>query len=260
MSQYYYLVESENWKKEEADIVTELPVSLTVNGEYWLTFMCTPTYPEALAVGFLYNEGMIDVMNEVADVRVCTSGDNVDVWLYHAVEKPANWRRASGCTGGLTAATQATPDKLLPTTNDIVLSISQVGALIEQLFESQDLYRKSGGIHTSAISDGDKICVVTEDIGQHNTLDKIAGRCLIENIYPSRCILLTTGRVSSEMMQKADRLGASVVISRTSPSSLSLQIAEERGITMIGYARRQRFRLYTHPERILLPEHARMLP
>ncbi|MDP2974632.1 MAG: formate dehydrogenase accessory sulfurtransferase FdhD, partial [Anaerolineales bacterium] len=89
------------------------------------------------------------------------------------------------------------------------------------------------------------------------TLDKIAGRCLLENIWPEERILLTTGRISSEMLQKAARLGAAAVISRTAPSSLAVEMAESLGITFIGYARRDRFNVYAHEERIVtsLEEH-----
>ncbi len=237
----------------QAEVITETAVSLTVNGEIWLTFMCTPVDQEALAVGFLYNEEIIHSKDELADVRVCETGDNVDVWLTHSAEKPTNWRRTSGCTGGATSVDAAPPDgkpAIHPPSDSVTLSPQAVTRLIERLFESQELYRSAGGVHTSALSDGESILAAAEDIGRHNTLDKIAGRCLLEGISPARKILLTTGRVSSEMMQKASRIGASVVITRTSPSSLSIEMAEQTGITLIGYARRDRFNVYTHSERI----------
>jgi FdhD protein len=212
-----------------------------------------------LALGFIYNEGLIKSIDDIASVRVCASGDNIDVWLHHSVEQPSRWRRTSGCTGGMTAVEENThPDDKEESQKIIVngsgLMPGQISALIEALFESQDLYRQSGGVHTSALSDGQKIFAVGEDIGRHNTLDKIAGRCLLEPVEIQRRIILTTGRISSEMIQKANRLGASVVISRTSPSSLSIDLAQRWGITLIGYARRNRFRVYTHPQRILKNE------
>jgi FdhD protein len=255
----YIQVEPGRWTKYEAQIIVETPVSLTVNGEVWLTFMCTPVDLEAMALGFLFNEGVIKSIDEVASVRLCVSGDNVDVWLNHSVEQPRQWRRTSGCTGGVTAIEEdLQPDSLVEnpkiTVNGSGLLPQQISALIEALFDSQDLYRQSGGVHTSALSDGQKIIVVGEDIGRHNTLDKIAGRCLLEPVEMQRRILLTTGRISSEMIQKANRMGASVVISRTSPSSLSIKLAQRWGITLIGYARRNRFRVYTHPQRIIKNE------
>jgi FdhD protein len=119
------------------------------------------------------------------------------------------------------------------------------------LFDVQDLYRETGGVHTSALTDGERILLSAEDIGRHNTLDKLAGMCLMQNVWPARRILMTTGRISSEMLQKAVRLGAGILISRTSPSSLSIELAEKWGITLIGYARRNKFNLYAHPERII---------
>jgi FdhD protein len=245
----YNQVSPDKWERIDADVIVETPVSLTVNGEMWLSFMCTPVDLEAMAVGFLFNEDLIKSVDEIADVRLCASGDNVDVWLHHAVEKPDKWRRTSGCTGGMTSVETFIPGQ--PIMNGGVLSAERVGTLINLLFESQQLYRSSGGVHTSALSDGQRLWVVAEDIGRHNTLDKIAGRCLIEGINPPRRIILTTGRISSEMLQKSARLKASIVISRTSPSSLSIELAQAWGITLIGYARRNRFNIYSHPERIL---------
>jgi FdhD protein len=250
----YYQYEASSFKKLEAEIIVETPVSLTVNGEIWLSFMCTPTNLEALAVGFLFNEGIIQNANEVVSVRVCPTGDNIDVWLIHSADRPETWRRTSGCTGGVTSVET---EKTLPSVNlhnGAILNPQQIHVLIAELFSSQELYRVSGGVHTSALSDGEKIIVLAEDIGRHNTLDKIAGRMIIEQIELSRRILLTTGRISSEMLQKSARLGAAVVISRTSPSSLSIQMAQQWGITLIGYARRASFRVYTHPQRIVIPD------
>ncbi len=148
----------------------------------------------------------------------------------------------------LSTDTQITSQPIL---DGVVLTPERVCHLIGQLFEAQELYQKVGGVHTSALSDGQQILVRAEDIGRHNTLDKISGRCLLEGIAPAQRILLTTGRISSEMLQKSARIGASVVISRTSPSSLSIRLAEQGLITLIGYAHRHRFNVYTHAERIL---------
>lgn len=240
----------------EALAVTETPVMLTVNGEDWLVLQCTPLELEALAVGFLFNEGLIRSKDEIASVRVCATGDNVDVWLTHAVEKPAHWQRTSGCTGGVTSATLAVNSTLVnpsPAIDGARLRPDEITALVVRLFEAQDLYKSAGGVHTSALTDGQRILIVAEDIGRHNTLDKIAGRCLLDEIKPAQRVLVTTGRLSSEMVQKAARIGASVVISRTAPSSLSIEMAEQAGITLIGYARRDRFTVYSHPERVISP-------
>lgn len=247
---HYEKYEFRKWESFDAETIVESPVSLTVNGQVWLTFMCTPVELEALAIGFLFNEGILESMEEVADVRVCEHGDNVDVWLNRSVEQPASWRRTSGCTGGVTAVDALARVDVSFHGDQFRVEPEAVGQLVEQLFDSQSLYRETGGVHTSALSDGEKIVISAEDIGRHNTLDKIAGLCLMKNIHPETRILITTGRISSEMLQKAARLNAPILISRTSPSSLSIEMAQRYGITLIGYARRHRFNVYTENQRV----------
>jgi FdhD protein len=138
---------------------------------------------------------------------------------------------------------------------DFTFAPEQIGAIVDQLFESQEIYKETGGVHTSGFSNGERILISAEDIGRHNTLDKIAGLFMFQggDLLSSSTtprLLISTGRISSEMLQKASRMGVPVLISRTSPSSLSIQMAERRGITLIGYARRHRFQVYSHGARI----------
>jgi FdhD protein len=247
---HYEQFEFQKWKSFDAETIVEAPVSLTVNGEVWLTFMCTPVNLEALAVGFLYNEGIIQKMDEVGDVRVCEHGDNVDVWLNHEAQQPTSWRRTSGCTGGVTAVDLLAKPNVSLNGNSLKVKPEAIGRLVEMLFEAQSLYRQTGGVHTSALSDGEKILLSAEDIGRHNTLDKIAGLCLMNDIWPEVRVLMTTGRISSEMLQKAAQLTVPILISRTSPSSLSIEMAERYGITLIGYARKHRFNVYSNMQRV----------
>ncbi len=230
-------------------IVNETRLGLTVNGEPWLSFLCTPLQQIELAIGFLYNENIINSLPEIADARLCEAGDNVDVWLTFSAEKPNSWLRTSGCSGGFTAERSPKGNTTIPVT--ITLTHNEIFELVHQLFEHQRLYQESGGIHISALSDGKDLILSAEDIGRHNTLDKLAGLKLLQQITIPTKILITSGRVTSEMMQKALRLQAEIVITRTSPSAMSMQMSQENGITLIGYAKRTQFNIYTHPERIL---------
>jgi FdhD protein len=231
-------------------VVIEQPVSITVNAKKWLTFLCTPYNLEALAVGFLYNEGHIQSIEQVKDIFVCENQENVDIWLDHEVEEPLNWMRTSGCGGGYSAAVM---EKIKPIEKkSINLSSKEVSNLIKLLFKSQDIYKKTGGIHTSALCDGNKFDILTEDVGRHNTLDKLQGMKLLQGLGQESKIILTTGRVSSEMLQKAVRMDSEMIISRTSPTSLSIDLANKLGITLIGYARGRHFTVYAHFERIHL--------
>jgi len=253
MVEAYHITPIQKFSRGESDqvnegIIVEQSVSLTVNGKVWLTFMCSPVDLEALAIGFLYNENIITSMAEVADVRVCEHYDNVDVWLTKTIEEPKNWRRTSGCTGGYTTAVL---EEVQPVPPDyVVLTPDEILALIRNLFESQDIYRKSGGVHSSALATPEGLLFQLEDVGRHNTLDKIAGRILMDDLHVDHKIILTTGRISSEMLQKAARMQASMLVSRTSPTSMSIDLAHRLGITLIGYARGHRFNVYSHPERV----------
>ena len=106
-------------------------------------------------------------------------------------------------------------------------------------------------MHTSALSDGAELVAIAEDVGRHNTVDKLRGTCLIEGIDPHGLILLCTGRISSEMINKAARMGCPVVASRTSPTSMSVRLARDWNITLVGYVRRDSMNVYAHPERLM---------
>ena len=122
--------------------------------------------------------------------------------------------------------------------------------MVVEMFKTQKLHHQSGGVHASALSDGNSLMLTCEDIGRHNTLDKLAGRVLLENVTTPPGLILTTGRISSEMLQKSAAMGVAVVVSVTSPTSLAVDMANEWGLTLIGYAKSNRFKVYTHPERI----------
>lgn len=231
-------------------IIAEQSVSLTVNGKVWLSFMCTPVDLEALAIGFLYNEKIINTLDEIKDIYVCDHKDNVDIWLDRSAEEPQNWRRTSGCTGGYTSAILEEIESV--PNNGLVITPENILKLIRNLFESQDIYKKSGGVHSSALANKDEIIFQLEDVGRHNTLDKIAGKLLLNKIESNPKIILTTGRISSEMLQKAARIKTSILISRTSPTSLSVNLAQKLGITLIGYARGHRFNIYSNAERVAM--------
>jgi FdhD protein len=239
-------------ESSESELIVEKPVALYVNGILWITFMCTPNLLKALAVGFLFNEGVIESADQLVEYHLCDNREIIDVWLGHQAEKPKEWKRTSGCTGGYTSLDLEELD--LEVEGEVTLEADQVRQLVERLFESQDLYKKTGGVHTSILTDGDQVILSAEDVGRHNTLDKIAGLYLMGSEKFDKKILLSTGRISSDMLQKGARIGASLIISRTSPTSMSVELADRWGITLIGYARRNRFNLYTHPDRIIQTE------
>jgi FdhD protein len=250
----FHKVRSSNYEIVEGGVIVEQPIALSVNGKIWITLMCTPVDLEALAIGFLFNEEVIDSFNEVKHVELHPNSHMVEIWLNKEVEKPTDWRITSGCTGGVTAVTAKLARTNVRSGDGMQLSVDDVISLSKKLMENQGLHDQVGGVHASAVADGNEILVICEDIGRHNSIDKVVGKILIDDLQIDQKIFLTTGRISSEMLQKAARIGASILISLTSPTSLSIEMAEEAGITLIGYARGRKFNIYTHPERIKIPE------
>jgi len=223
-------------------------VTINVNGQPLVRITCLPSMLEELALGFAYNERLIDGMDEVAVVELCGSGRCVDVWLEHDVSIPRFRTITSGCSGGTTF--DALVRDQYRVESDLHVSPEEVLHLLRQLSQSVTIYRQSGGLHGSALATKDAILFVAEDIGRHNTLDKIAGLCLREQCSCHECLLLTAGRISSEMVSKAARMGVPVLVSRTSPTSLAIELAQAWNITLIGYARRASLRVYTHEWRL----------
>jgi FdhD protein len=243
----YTQYKSGRFESVSGGIIVERPVSLHVNGRLWLTFMCTPIDVEALAVGFLFTEGVLEKKEELQDVSLHPKGHMVEVWLNKDAQKPENWRFTSGCAGGVVSADKNI--KKVPLVESR-LAVDEIVKITAALLEHQGLYESVGGVHTSTLFNGPEQLIVCEDIGRHNTMDKLAGKMFLDQINGENLVIATSGRVSSEMLQKAASMGVSVVISRTSPTSLSIQLAEEYQITLVGYARGKKFSIYTHAKQI----------
>jgi len=238
---------SGKWSDISTNVPREMALTIYVDTRELVTILCTPTKLNCLVLGFLYSEGIISGMSDVASMRICEEESLADVKLSKPGFKlPERRTLASGCGGGVSFATakQKIESRLVVTSEAILSSM-------KQLNERAELYKFCGGVHTSALGDSSNLLVVAEDIGRHNTLDKIMGECLLTKLSTRDKILLTTGRISSEMLSKAARMETPVVVSRSSPTDRSISIARETGITLVGYVRGSRLSVYTHNERVL---------
>jgi FdhD protein len=178
------------------------------------------------------------------------AGGSIDVRLRRpAPDRPERRILTSGCGGGVTFDDLAGDRP--PLQCDRQITAAQVSSLMRQLNESATLYRTSRGVHTSALSDGEQLLVQAEDVGRHNTLDKIRGACMLDGISTHDRILISSGRISSEMIVKARKMEAPIVISRTSPTVMSIQLAKSWNMTLIGYVRGRQMRIYAGAERVV---------
>jgi FdhD protein len=239
-----------------------------LNGQPFAVTMRTPGADRELAAGFLFTEGIVTALAEIAAVQVDPSRDVVDVVLTPArsaaVLAPRAARRqmtttsACGMCGRPDLASTRLTAPVLGVTRTV--AVDAIRALPERLAPRQTTFAATGGLHAAALCtlDGD-IVDTAEDVGRHNAVDKIIGRRLLGGRLPiGDALLFVSGRTSFEILQKAWLAGVPVVAAVSAPSSLAIALAEEAGITLIGFVRGGRFNIYTHSARVApeTPAHA----
>lgn len=238
----------------DAGVIGEIRFTIFVEDRELVTLMCSPWQLRALVVGFLYLEGLIESLDDLEMLRVCLEDRLAEVRLAHGFpDVPPRKILTSGCTGGVSFGKYLDQIEQFRVTDDRTrVSPKRMYDLLRALYDQSNLYRQSGGVHTSIFAepDGDAPRLVAEDIGRHNTLDKLQGMALLEQISTRGGVLLASGRISSEMLFKAAIMGVPVVGSRTSPTNLALAVAERLNITVCGYLRQGSMNVYTHPWRV----------
>ena len=241
----------------DAGVIGEIRFTIFVDGRELVTLMCSPWQLRPLVVGFLYLEGLIESIDDLEMLRVCKEDRLADVRLAHGFpEVPPRKILTSGCTGGISFGIYLDQIEQFRVPNDPTrVAPSRMYELLRALYDQSNLYRESGGVHTSIFveRDGSAPRLVAEDIGRHNTLDKLQGMALLEGFSTQGGIILASGRISSEMLFKAAIMGVPIVGSRTSPTNLALGVADRLNITVCGYLRQGSMNVYTHPERIQAP-------
>jgi FdhD protein len=209
---------------------------------------------DALVVGYLWMEKVIAGTEDVVALDVSAVDGRADVTLAAPVTLPTERILTSGCGGGITFRID---HRLFPRLHSsVVVRPQQLAHGMKQLFQAAEHYQKSRGIHGAALFDGERLLVVAEDVGRHNAVDKVKGRALLEGIDTHDRILLSTGRISSEMLLKAARMGVPVVASRTSPTEMAVALAEQLNVTVCGYVRPDGLNLYAGTALALEPEAA----
>lgn len=224
--------------------------------------MRTPGHDPELAVGFLFTEGIIAGREDVAGVHHCRrSGNVVRVDLRPGCRfDPARLERHSyttsscGVCGKTSLAAVRVAAGRPPTPGRPRLDPDMVRSLPERLAADQPGFRRTGGLHAAALFDpAGRLLCVREDVGRHNALDKLIGHLLLAGSLPAPDgVLLVSGRACFELVQKAAVAGIPVLAAVGAPSSLAVELAADRGMTLIGFLRAGRFNVYAGPERVAM--------
>jgi FdhD protein len=236
---------------EEVDdlLATERQIIISVNEKKVLRLYCTPTMIREFAVGFCLNEGVIKG-HFCADAITIQYTDDMAIHVNIPADGEASTEgmvRTTGCIGGVTFERK---DYREPS-DSFFVAPETVRTLYSEFNQRAALFKATGCMHSAAVSDGNKILVMAEDIGRHNAVDKVIGHCIIENLRMNDKMMLVSGRLSSEIVSKCARWGIPVLASRTSPTSYAVEIAQKAKITLIGFVRGERFNIYTNMQRVL---------
>ncbi len=240
------------WQRVSGTLPDEMMLSLFVNEQELVTILCTPEKLNCLVIGYLRSEGFITCLDEISMMRICLEESLADVHLTHQLAAlPTTRILTSGCGSGVSFDSGM---HLKPLSSNWCVSpariLSSLALLLKNPVNQMENGGRRRGVHASALSDGDTLLVRAEDIGRHNTLDKIWGECMLRQIPTEDLLLLTTGRISSEMLSKAAKMGVPVVASLNSATNRAVKLGADLGIAVVGYAHGKRLSVFSSEERL----------
>jgi len=250
------IIRVQDGREEEMidQVASETAFTLLVNDQVLVSLLCSPVELDCMAIGFLLSEGLLHTREELLAVAVDEDAATVRVTL---TALPTEWESlfhrktiTSGCGQGVTFSQSANLRQLPRRQAPLLLSSEGIKSLLQKFRHSSDLYVQTGGVHSAALTDGREILLFAEDIGRHNAVDKLIGKAFLAGMAMDDKILLSSGRISGEIMTKVVRNRIPVLVSRTAPTCMSITTAADHGVTLIGFARGGRMNLYTHPGNI----------
>lgn len=240
-------------------IIEEAPLTVYLNGKELVTMLHTPGEERFLVQGFLALEGMISGVKDIT--KLTFDAKQGLIWVDTVQgdtpsEKLFLKRYLTACCGKGSTAFYFANDTWTAkkVTGEIKLTPQEVYNYSQALDEASEVFRKTGGVHNGAIAADGCFIYCTHDIGRHNVFDKLYGHCIADNLTLEDKVMVFSGRVSGEIVLKVSKMNMPVIISRAAPTSLALDLAEELGVTVIGFSRESRLNVYTHAHRLQIDE------
>lgn len=236
-------------------VVREISLAIGVNKKELVTLQCSPGKLEYLAIGFLLSQDFIKDKKEIKRISLSEKNCCIEIDLKENFPDIGNFSYkgviGSGCAGGITFLRNANlPGFALPKGEPRYFSRRILG-LMKKFQNKSSTFKDTGGVHSCALGNQEDIEVFAEDIGRHNAVDKVFGECFLKDIPTEDKVIFTTGRISSEILIKVAKRKVPIIISRSAPTDLAIDLANNLNITLIGFARGSRINIYTHPYRII---------
>jgi FdhD protein len=242
--------------EQEDEIAIEFPLTIFINNEEFATMVCSPCDFEEMVIGFLASEGVIRFKKEIKDMTIDKNRGFAYIHLHSKEVKNQQLfsKRFIGSCCGKSRQFYFQNDVTTAKTSMINMTIkaTQCINLMKLMQESSHVFKDTGGVHNAALCTADELIVSRSDIGRHNALDKLYGYSLLNGIPVKDKILVFSGRISSEILTKAAKIGVGIVLSKSAPTNLAIELAHDLNITAVGFIRGQSFNIYSHPERIVL--------
>ncbi|MDI7741742.1 formate dehydrogenase accessory sulfurtransferase FdhD [Lysinibacillus fusiformis] len=252
-------IENNQVKQVEDLVVTEYAVTVKINQQELVTMVCTPEHVEDMVMGYLASERIIRSFEDIEDIWYQEEEGFVHIktkQINPIFQQIQNKRYITSCCGmsrqGFVFANDALVSKKMEDIH-VRITTDDCFRLMRSMQDAAVTFQETGGVHNAALCDVNGIVLSRMDIGRHNALDKIYGYCLRNNISIRDKIIVFSGRISSEILLKVSKIGCEIVLSKSAPTELALQLAEQLGITTVGFIRKNTLNIYTHKERIQLP-------
>jgi len=247
-------IDSEAAKNCQDVVTDEVPLTIQLDGNELLTLLCSPDSLKELSAGFLYSAGIIKSLNDIKNITIDSQN-----WISHVELKTTldaeqlMFKRmyTSGCGKGALFYNALDLLHKRKIVSNFKISPGKITELMKSFQGSSTAFRETGGVHSSALSDGENIIIFKEDIGRHNALDKIIGEALFKNLNTHRLLVLTSGRVSSEIVLKVEKIRSPLLVSRSAPTDQAVKLSKELNLTLVGFVRGERMNVYTGKERIV---------
>jgi len=223
-------INSDGRKKLRDTVADEVPLTITLNGKELLTLLCSPSSLKELSAGFLYTSGIIKSINDIKSVVI----DKRNMTSFVKIKK--------------------NDGRILKKkfSRDFKISAGKIMKLMNVFEKKSSAFKDTGGVHSAGFTDGKKILIFKEDIGRHNALDKAIGEALMKKLNMEKLVVLTSGRISSEIMFKVRRTGVCIIVSRGAPTDQSVKLAKKWDLTLAGFVRGKRMNVYSSETRILI--------
>ncbi len=238
-----------NKNAEVLDLVArEIKITIFVNKEKLISLSCSPGNYNYLVVGFLFTSGILQKKEDITSIKIRRRSINVEIKnMLHTIKETAN--SISPIMGKQQIEKQVEPVPVIY--NNLKINPNTIYSLISRIQERSIFFQQSGSVHSCALADfNGSILLFCEDISRHNTIDRILGEALLTNISLKDKIMLTSCRITGGIIEKIVSGNIPIIISRSALTDCTVKLANQKGITLIGFAREKRMNVYTHPWRV----------